>query len=315
MPRSWSLRAPVGEASDQPSSEGHPVSTRWLVGSIVSLIVLCGTYSYAVLTSTGQAHENAALRGADQLSASDSAVASEALGAITVGSLAAAIGAVALIGLIRRQLDLVIAGAGVIVAGQVVTQSLKRFVLPRPALVEVSGHFSHNSYPSGHTTIAMTVLFACLLVIGYRWRGVAMLVVLPWATGIGAYTISAKWHRLSDVIGGGAVSMLVGCLASWWLTRRRRVDRYDGGPYYGRMLFFGLVAIVTALFLVLGLFLWFIPVFRGTEFAVPSSADDYTAFLGAHAMAAASSGIFALAFWSLWHDLQIPLRPDSRQKR
>lgn len=45
---------------------------------------------------------------------------------------------VALIGLLRRRLDLAFAGVGVIVLGQVVTQTLKRFVLPRPDLVEVS---------------------------------------------------------------------------------------------------------------------------------------------------------------------------------
>lgn len=137
-----------------------PSSARWVIGALVSVIVLFGTYAYSVLTATGQAHENAALRGADQLSGGEADVANSALGAITIWSLVAAIGLVALVGLIRRQFDLVIGGVGVIVAGQVITQSLKRFILPRPALVEVTGNYTHNSFPSGHTTIAMTVLFA-----------------------------------------------------------------------------------------------------------------------------------------------------------
>lgn len=289
--------------------------SRWILGSVLAVIILVASYVYSVLTVIGQAHENAALRGADQVGAGEAGTASSALSAITLGSLAVAIVLVALIGLVRRQFDLVVAGVGVIVGGQVITQSLKRFILPRPELVDVVGHYSHNSFPSGHTTIAMTVLFSILLVVPYRWRGVTMLFVVPWAVSIGAYTITAKWHRLSDVIGAGAVSLLMGCIASLWLTRRRRVDHYDGAPYHGRMLFFGIIAAITVLFTVVGLILWVVPMLRGTDFALAESADEYTAYLGANALAAASSGLFALAFWGLWHDLEIPARSASRRSR
>ena len=180
---------------------------RWLVVALGCAVVAIAVYFLAVWTVPGQELENAALRGADEAAARDQAAADESLGRITVYSLAAAVVLVTLVGLVRRRLDLALAAAGVIVAGQVVTQVLKRFVLPRPSLVPLTGHYAENSLPSGHTTIAMTVLFAALIVVPYRWRGVALFFLLSWAVGIGAYTVTAKWHRLSDTLAADAIAL------------------------------------------------------------------------------------------------------------
>lgn len=278
-------------------------SRRWIIGIAVAFAVLCAIYVAAVLTTAGQAHENAALRGADQVSPRRVVSADAVLGGITVGSLAVMTLVVGLIGLARRRVDLAVAGVGVIVAGQVVTQSLKRFILPRPDLVEASPLYVHNTLPSGHTTIAMTVLFALILVIPYRWRGITLLFALPWAMSIGAYTVMAKWHRVSDTIAADAVSFLLACAASWWLTRRIAVVHHPDGVYHGRQILFGIVAAFVAVVTALGVLLWLIPVFRGTDFRVADPTSDYTAYLGGHAMAASCSGIAALAFWALWHRL------------
>lgn len=154
--------------------------------------MLIAAYVLAVLTLAGQALENAALRGADQARDGDFADASIHLGQITVVSLAVATVTIAVVGLLRRRRDLAVAGVGIIVLGQLITQTLKRFVLPRPELVPVTDDFTGNSFPSGHTTIAMTVLFAALVVTSYRWRGIVLFVTLGWAVGIGAYTVTAK---------------------------------------------------------------------------------------------------------------------------
>lgn len=122
------------------------------------MVVLVASYLLAVWTRTGQAVENAALRGADQVAEQDAVEANETLSAITLISLIGAMILVAVIALLRRRLDLAVAAVGVIVLGQMLTQALKRFILPRPDLVEVAGDYSHNSFPSGHTTIAMTAV-------------------------------------------------------------------------------------------------------------------------------------------------------------
>ncbi|WP_235026798.1 phosphatase PAP2 family protein [Dietzia lutea] len=266
------------------------------------------SYLSAVWTTRGQATENAALRGADQVSEQDFSAASEALGHITIATLAVAVILIALVGLVRRRPDLAIAGVAVIVLGQVITQALKRFVLPRPELVEVSSNYTQNSFPSGHTTIAMTVLFAVFIVVPHRWRGIAALVVLTWAIGIGAYTTTAKWHRLSDTIGADAVALLCGCLAAWWLARRGSLCHYQGGVRRGRVVYVVIVAALTSISLALGAALWGIPHLRGTDLSIPDAAQDYTAYLGAHALAAGFSGLTALAFWALWHRVDTTCR-------
>lgn len=280
-------------------------SSRWVIGAVVSAVVLVLGYLGAVWTVLGQATENAALRGADQVSADDFAAASESLGNITVYSLGLAVVLVGLVGVVRRRYDLAFAGISVIVLGQVITQGLKRFVLPRPELIETSSGFTQNSFPSGHTTIAMTVLFAVFIVVPYRWRGIAALVVLTWAVSIGAYTTTAKWHRLSDTIGADAVAFLCGCLASWWLSRRGGIVYLPGRPRRGRIVFAGIVAVFTIILLGLGVLLLGIPLMRGVDLAQADLVQDYTAYLGVHSLAAACSGLAALAFWGLWYRLDV----------
>jgi hypothetical protein len=258
-----------------------------------------------VWTTGGQALENAALRGADHVSDGDLAIADDALAAITTWSLGAATLLIAVVALLRRRIDLAIAAVGIIVLGQVITQVLKRFVLPRPPLVEVVGDYTGNSFPSGHTTIAMTVLFAALIVVPYRWRGVTLLVVLTWAVGIGAYTVTAKWHRFSDTLGADAIALLCACLASWWLVRRGAVTPYTGRPYRGRVALAAFVALSTVVLLLLGGLLWGIPLLRGTDVTSPDATQDYTAYLGAHALAAGFSGAAALTFWWLWRRREV----------
>lgn len=279
------------------------LETRWPVAAGTALAVLLASYGLAVLTRGGQALENAALRGADQVSDQDLSAADQALGDITVVSLAVAVALVALVALLRRRLDLAIAGVAIIVVGQVITQSLKRFILPRPSLVEVTGDYMHNSFPSGHTTIAMTVLFALLIVVPYRWRGFALLITLAWAVGIGAFTVTAKWHRVSDTIGADAVALLCACLASWWLSRRGSVRPYSGPPRRGRTVLSVLLGVAAAGLLVLGAILWVVPATRGVDFSVPNPVQDYTAYLGGHSLAAGFSALTALVFLLLWRRL------------
>lgn len=162
---------PLEKTLDHTTHQISISARRWWILLVVSIVLLIATYVLAVLTATGQGLENTALRGADQASPADSDEAWESLGNITIWSLGIATAIIGLIGLLRRKFILAVVGMGVIVGGQVITQALKRFILPRPELVEVTGDYTHNSFPSGHTTIAMTVLVAVLLVVPYRWRG------------------------------------------------------------------------------------------------------------------------------------------------
>lgn len=277
---------------------------RWVVVTAVSALVVVAVYLLAVQTSTGQLLENAALRGADEAGSTDRDAADNALGQITVYSLGAAVVVVGLVGVLRRRFALAVAAVGLIVAGQVITQALKRFVLPRPPLVEVTGHYAHNSLPSGHTTIAMTVLFAALLVVPYRWRGVALFFVLSWAVGIGAYTVTAKWHRLSDTVAADAVSLAVACLASLWLARRGLVRRHDGPRRIPRVLIVVFTALAGLGFLVLGGILIGAPLVS-QGLAATVADDAWVVYLAANSLASFFSIATALVFLATWRRLEI----------
>lgn len=280
----------------------HPIAaTRWWVIALVSVTLFAACYVLAVLTPWGQTFENAALRGADQLSRADERDANDALDTITVWSLGVATLFVALIGLLRRKPLLAAIAVGVIVGGQLVTQSLKRFLLPRPELVPVTGDFTDNSFPSGHTTIAMTALIAVFLVTPYRFRGLATFFAGSWAVGIGAYTISAKWHRLSDTIGADLVTLTLGCLAALLLLRTGHIRR-TSTRHRARTLVviaFSLVAVAAA---GAGVIL----ASAAATQSLSSSIGEWNAYLAAHSLALAASLAVMLTYWATWHRLEAP---------
>ncbi|MFD3509755.1 phosphatase PAP2 family protein [Nocardia sp. NPDC058666] len=276
---------------------------RWPLLALAATVIAVLTYLLAVWTTTGQALENAALRGADQAATRDATSASQHLAQITVYSLVIAVVVIAAIGAVRRRVDLMVAGVGIIVTGQVVVQGLKRYILPRPELVEVTGHFAANSLPSGHTTIAMTVLFATLIVVPYRWRGLAMLVVLTWAISIGHYTLTAKWHRLSDTLAADAISLAIACVFSWWLVRRGSVRRYTGRAKVIPVVVTVVMAGSALLTLTMGAVLWGVPLAEEGVHTVIDD-DEWNIYLGATAFASAGSVLTALTFLAAWRRLE-----------
>lgn len=276
---------------------------------IVALLFGTAVYLVAVHTTTGQRLEDAALRGADQVNPELRRVALEAFHTISLTSQLAATVVVASIGLLRRQVWLAVAGAGVILGGQALTQVLKVYALSRPDLTAADGTVAENTLPSGHTTAAMCLLFATLIVMPYRFRGVAMFVTLTWAVGIGAYTVIIGAHRLSDTLAANAVALFVASAAALLLAqtgRIRAVVSPDPRRYTLRTVFVVLVATIGAASLALG----------ARQMLLAASAyvnDDPTTwrlFLSSQWLAATGSIVAALLFWWTWHRLETKRRGD-----
>ncbi|MCB1274293.1 MAG: phosphatase PAP2 family protein [Leucobacter sp.] len=284
------------------ASSDTPRSTRWWVLIAVSVALFIAVYVLMVLTPLGQAFENTGLRGADQVAATDVDEANETLGLITIWSLGIATLVVAIVGLARRQLLLAVLAVGVIVGGQIVTQSLKRFILPRPELIEVVGDFKGPSFPSGHTTIAMTVLVAVFLVVPYRARGIVMFFVVPWAAGIGAYTLIAKWHRLSDTIGADLVALALGSLAAILLLRAGRIERAPKlrVPALRTILVVGLAGLTT-LFALIGALL----AAASLRMDLRDPVNEWNVYLAVTTLATAGSLLTALVYWGSWRRLDV----------
>lgn len=294
-----------------PGIVGPPVTTvvRWVIVGVAAVAAFWGTYVFFVLTPYGHHIENAALRGADQADAALVVEADTALNAITVTSLAVVSVLVVLTALLRRRVDLAIAAAAIIVGSSAITQVLKRFVLIRPSLIEVHGPYTANSFPSGHTAIAISVLFSLLIVVPFRWRGIIMFFGAFYAVAIGAHTITSKWHRLSDVLGSGFIALAVACAVTIVLVRRRSLVRIVGGRYPLRLL-----AVVAPLTLgaVVSLTLGLLLLSLSETPTGPDEIIDYNMYLGLHSLAAGGSALIVLVFWWSWRRIDArPVRASS----
>ncbi len=205
-----------------------------LVLALASAFLLLALYVVAVRTRWGQDLDDAALDGR-----TDRTVVLRATGrlleTISVTSLALLGGAAAVIAMVRRRIYLAFAAA-VVVGGSVVTSEiLKRVVLSRPILLGGDDPLPIPSFPSGHATVAMSLAVAFALVVPARARGVTALCGLAYACLIGTGTVTAGWHRPSDVMGAYLVvtmwAGLVGAaLIRWRGATLERESEHFGEP-------------------------------------------------------------------------------------
>ena len=103
---------------------------------------------------------------------------------------------------------LALLAAASVIGSVTITEVLKLFLLERPPLVP--SFIFDNSYPSGHTTVGMSVAVAAMLVVPRR-------LLIPTAVGAGLFgsafgvaVVAAGWHRPSDAVGAFLVVIAVG---------------------------------------------------------------------------------------------------------
>ncbi|MEU8301195.1 phosphatase PAP2 family protein [Micromonospora sp. NPDC048909] len=141
--------------------------------------------------------------------------------------LAALLGAVLLVALLRRRLVAGVVAVGLVLCAVAVAGAAKS-VLPRPDL-QVESSTTHNSFPSGHVVAATALVLAFMLVLpGWARRWLAV----PGAVGVSVVasaTMIAGWHRFSDVLGGVLLSVALFCLAAAALEHRRVGGDPGGG--------------------------------------------------------------------------------------
>lgn len=282
---------------------------RWLALLLFATLVGAATYLLAVHTIEGQTIENAALRGSDQIGADATLRADGILSQMTVGSLVIITVAIGLIGVLRGRVVLGVAGVAIVLGGQVITQVLK-LVLPRPEFASSSGSPLHNSFPSGHSAIATSIVCALILVVPFGIRGVIGIAGIIAATAVNAYTVIAKWHRLSDTIGGNAAALTAASavcvpLVAGGMMRMRIVD---GGRHQLRTLAVVVLAAVAGLVTAVGV--------RVMWQAWQRPEIDYVAadrfLLGSQLLAGAATVIAVLLFW--WTLYRLDVAPRLRRR-
>ncbi len=151
--------------------------------------------------------------------------AKDILDAIRVQSLVVGLLVLIAIGLWRRR-PWAAASAVLLFAGTILLAEVLKLVLPRPDLSQLEDRplfDGINTFPSGHATIATSLVLALLLVSSARARPWVAVVGLVWAATATWGTLAAGWHRPSDAVGG--ILLATACFAggaSWLLPRHWR---------------------------------------------------------------------------------------------
>ncbi|MGW3793686.1 phosphatase PAP2 family protein [Micromonospora arida] len=215
--------------------------------------------------------------------------------------IAALLGVVLLVGVLRRRLVAGVVGVGMVVCAVLLAGAVKS-ELPRPDL-QILSSTTHNSFPSGHVAAATALLLAFMLVLP-GWARCWLAV--PGAVGvsvIASATMIAGWHRFSDVLGGVLLGVSLFCLAAAglaaWSGDRDPAGGSGGGSLWRRLAEagVGLVVLVWALLVV-----------------VPGLAASVQRGLLTAIVAASASTMFlvgAVVFLVRATDFAVPLSPRS----
>jgi membrane-associated phospholipid phosphatase len=126
----------------------------------------------------------------------------------------------AVVALARRRVDLFVRGAVVVAGANATTQLLKRVVIERP---DYDIGFGPNALPSGHTTLALSVVIAALIVLPAATRPLVAVVGGVWAVAMAASAVVSGWHRPSDIVASILVCAGWAALVAAVRTRPARI--------------------------------------------------------------------------------------------
>jgi hypothetical protein len=270
-----------------------------LLLSFAAAIAVFVVYAIVVQTHWGQSLDERALLGREVISSLRAAQADRFLSIVSVGTLTIAMALVAAVAFIRGRPRMALIAAASIGVAVLTTEVLKLDVFPRPDLVNTTLNGGRNSYPSGHTTVGMSVCIAAMLVVPARLRAVTALAAGAIGAAFGIAVVAAGWHRASDAVGAYLVCLSVGAAAA--VAIRAWPDRVGSrSPHeVGRGSFrigateLGLLGLAVALLAVFGvaaLSARGIPFFSaGAGFLVASGALVVASFACAGLLAAAMS--------------------------
>lgn len=215
-------RSPVGAGS---GASRAAVRTRQTVAGTGGLLLMlvtafvgtAGVLWVATQTVRGQIWDERARRSVGA-SARAWVHIVDPLTAITIGSVAACLAALVAVAVMRHRYALAVAAVVLVAGANATTQVVKRAIVPRPDLHE-------NSAPSGHTTVAMSVCLAALIVAPVAVRMWLLPLAGFIATFVGAGTLVGQWHRPADVVAGYGVCLGWAAMA---LGMAHVAQRHDG---------------------------------------------------------------------------------------
>jgi membrane-associated phospholipid phosphatase len=120
--------------------------------------------------------------------------------------------ALVLVAIARARPRVAAAVAGVLIVAPLTSETLKP-VLAHPHDAFGGVHIGAASWPSGHSTAALTLAICAVLVAPPRHRALVAAVGACFALAVGVSLLVLAWHMPTDVIGGYLVAILWASLA------------------------------------------------------------------------------------------------------
>ncbi|MGW5360295.1 phosphatase PAP2 family protein [Actinopolymorpha pittospori] len=180
--------------------------------AVVQLAVLALVWWIFVRTAHGQVLDASVLRATRIGRTQVEGMVDALLNAVSVASLLAATVVIGFVALARRRYRLAIVATLLIACANLTSQILKRYVIDRPDLgIAGTDIGAPNSMPSGHMTVATSIVVAAVLVLPPRLTSLTAVLGAGYAAATGIATLSAGWHRPSDAL---AALLIVGTWAS-----------------------------------------------------------------------------------------------------
>jgi membrane-associated phospholipid phosphatase len=201
--------------------------------ALVGILGLAATAYGALRTSPGLRLDSAA---SDAVSSPPLVLSRlyDGLSLVSVGSVGLSLLVCVTLAVVRRRFDLALGAAIVIGGSDLTTQILKKDLFTRLDLAP-----GPNSLPSGHTTVALSIALAAVIVAPPAWRATVAIGVSATAALVGVALVLGRWHRPSDVIAATFVCLLwaaVGLLVAALVRHRPPAVEPDGSVHLGALI-------------------------------------------------------------------------------
>jgi PAP2 superfamily len=108
-----------------------------------------------------------------------------------------------MLAVVRRRFDLALGAVVVIGGADLTTQFLKKDLFTR---VDLGA--GPNTLPSGHTTVALSIALAAVIVAPPAWRSTVAIGVSGTASLVGVALVLGRWHAPADVLAATFVCLV-----------------------------------------------------------------------------------------------------------
>ena len=236
-----------GEAPAGGPQPRRLLSDSWYRLTICLLLTMLISH-VALATAPGQVLDTILMEGTMRSASRYEAFSMLITGIVSVPVMVAAGIVVALVAAARRRPTLAGRALGAVIGANITTQILKDYILTRPNLGVTTG--AGNSLPSGHTTVAVTLSLALIVVAPQWFRSPSAWIGWAWTSLMGVSVMMEGWHRPSDVITAALIA------GAWALALSPIERRPRHGAQVQRVMVWVSLGLIVIALLATGAAMW-----------------------------------------------------------